>query len=104
MHLLIDDVRDLPGMDIICRTAVAGIKAVKQLSPTHLYIDHDLGTDSINGYQVIMQLLEAKKCPIHVQVVSSNPVGVKNISAALIDAGFLVALDGRNFKKEKELK
>lgn len=99
MHLLIDDIRDLQGMDIICRTADAGIKAVKQLSPSHLYIDHDLGADSINGYQLIVKLLEAKKCPTHVQIVSSNPVGVKNIGAALIDAGFMPSLDGRNFRK-----
>ncbi len=78
MHLLIDNFRDLPGIDIICRTADAGIVAVKQLNPTHLYIDHDLGC-TLNGYQVITMLLEAKKCPKN---VSDNPVGVNNIARA----------------------
>lgn len=100
MHVLIDDVRDLEGMDIICRTASAGMRVCCFFGNdiTHLYIDHDLG-ESKNGYEVIKTLLSAGFCPPYVQIVSSNPVGVKNIGAALLNAGYIMSLNKMEFTK-----
>ena len=98
MHVLIDDFRDLPGMDIICRTADAGIALLTAMPVTNLYIDHDLGC-TLNGYQVVVVLLRNNKCPRNIQIVSDNSVGVQNITRALINAGYVVTLDGRNFFK-----
>ena len=103
MHVLIDDFRDLTGMDIICRTPEAGLEVVSMLRPSHLYIDHDLGCE-LDGYQVIIGLLRNNKCPRNVQIVSDNPVGVQNISRALVACGYVVAMNGRNFYKPPKVK
>jgi hypothetical protein len=97
-HLLIDDVRNLPGMDIICRNYSSGLGVCYYFHDIDkLYIDHDLGEEK-NGYQLIVELLDNGYCPKKVQIVSSNPVGVKNISEALIDAGYTKSLNGRDFE------
>lgn len=99
MYLLIDDVRDLEGMDIICRTAEAGIMIAKQCHITHLYLDHDLGCECLTGYDVINELIDAKCYIPYVQIVSSNPVGAMYIGAALVGAGYEASLNKREFTK-----
>ena len=100
LHVLIDDIRNIQGMDIICRNASSGIRTCYYFNNiSHLYIDHDLGDETRSGYDVIIELLKCGYCPNNVQIVSSNPVGVKNIAAALIDYGYKAALNGIDFKK-----
>lgn len=103
IYILVDDVRDLSGMDIICRTGEAGYEVLGHYLPTkvHLYIDHDLGI-GMTGYQLIRKLLEMEKCPHRIQIVSSNPVGVANIGAALTNAGYSKALNGRDYDLRTE--
>ena len=99
MWLMIDDVRNL-GCELEARTAIAGMQLLQTYAGQLecLCIDHDLGPDQLNGYQIIMWALEHDFAPPHVQIVSSNPVGRKNISAALEAAGYATK-DGINFYK-----
>lgn len=87
LHLLIDDLREV-GQDIVARTPHEGKLALQAHPVTHLYIDHDLGLDTNgneydNGYKVICWAIENECLPPFVQIVSSNPVGRRNIEAAL---------------------
>jgi hypothetical protein len=99
--LLIDDMREIEA-DVIARTFEAGIKALKLLGPFEtLYLDHDLGevdetsgSESwvtvdgqklpMNGYG-IMCFLEANPhlLPEKITIVSSNPVGRKNMQIVI---------------------
>jgi hypothetical protein len=97
MWLLIDDVRNL-GCDITCRTGSEGLWTLKELHGQIdvLCIDHDLGIDSISGYDVISEAVRYGLLPPRVQIVSSNPVGVQRIANVLKDEGY-TTVDGRNF-------
>ena len=86
-HLLIDDLRALE-MDQIARTGEAGLRALRSSPVTHLYMDHDLGDDTTDGYRVLMQALEEGICPPNVFLVTSNPVGRQNMVAALENHGY----------------
>lgn len=92
-HLLIDDIRSV-GEDLVARTPEEGKRALLGCPVTHLYIDHDLGLDAHgneydNGYKVICWAIERGCLPRYVQIVSSNPVGRKNIEAALRQEGYV---------------
>lgn len=104
LHLLIDDIRNV-GEDIVCRTPGGGKICLETQPVSHLYIDHDLGPDLDgneyeNGYKVVCWALENDCCPPHVQIVSSNPVGRKNIEAALQQAGYVLRGDRKYWVKE----
>lgn len=101
-HLLIDDIRNV-GEDLVARTPEDGKRALLGCPVTHLYIDHDLGLDSNgveydNGYKVICWAIERGCLPQHVQIVSSNPVGRKNIEAALQFEGYV--FKGKYWEKD----
>lgn len=87
--LLIDDVRDIPA-DVVCRTFEEGLKALKEGGWHSLYLDHDLGdAKDRTGYDIIKYVEEHPELrPGQVIIVSANPVGVKNISAALRAMGY----------------
>ena len=92
IHLLIDDMRSV-GEDVVARTPHEGKEILQNLEVTHLYIDHDLGPDLDgneyeNGYKVICWAIENGCLPPNIQIVSSNPVGRKNIEAALNQEGY----------------
>lgn len=91
MKILIDDFRDIPGMDIILRNSDAVYTMVKGIIDlrvdVELYMDHDLGENSDDGCIVIRNLLSYNFRPEFVSIVSSNPVGRDNIAHALIDTG-----------------
>ena len=55
---------------------------------TTLYLDHDLGENSINGYDVACKALALNIMPMTVILVTSNPVGRDNIIAALKEHGY----------------
>lgn len=88
MTLLIDDLKDLPA-DVIARTYDAGIAILKNMHITHLKLDHDLGLNSKTGYDVVL-ILEQEfyangigHLPATIELVSYNPIGIKNMTAAL---------------------
>lgn len=99
--LLIDDERNL-NCDVICRTGELGVEYLRAFHKDVecLVLDHDLGS-GIDGYQVITIAIEENVVPDEVQIVSSNPVGVKRIGDALISAGYSASPDRRFFRKNR---
>ena len=101
-HLLIDDMRNL-NADVIARTYEHGIMCLLGLHVTHLYLDHDLA-DEKTGYDLLKYMFNHAekdylvKMPRFIQLVTSNPVGLKNMSNFLTSNGYTTK-DGRNFYK-----
>lgn len=87
MKVWVDDVRPMPpDFDIWLRNADAAIRTLRTGGVTHMSLDHDLGEEK-TGYDIAKFIEEAayKKllAPMTVVVHSANPVGRKNIMAAL---------------------
>ncbi len=96
MWLLIDDERNL-NTEAVARTAEAGKKLLTLGGWSVVCFDHDLGCEE-SGYDVIVWALERGLLPLHVQIVTANPVGRKNMASALVSYGY-VTKDGSNFTK-----
>ena len=96
MWLLIDDCRDL-NCEVIARTPNAGKKLLALGGWECVCFDHDLGTNE-SGYDVLKWASAANFLPDRVQLVTSNPVGRKNMKNLLLDNGFKTK-DGFNFKR-----
>jgi len=94
MWLLIDDERNL-NTEAVARTAEAGRKLLAVGGWTCVCFDHDLGGPE-TGYDVLVWGLEGGHIPSRVQLVTSNPVGRRNMRAALEAAGYATR-DGTNF-------
>jgi hypothetical protein len=101
--ILIDDMRDdsgqcnLPRMDLIIRNPRAYdlVKPLLKANAFVLYSDHDLGLTPDShyertGYQILMDMFQSGIYPIIVHVITANPVGRKNIEAALRSEGYSV--------------
>jgi hypothetical protein len=95
--LLIGDVRNL-NCDETQRTFDSGLEALRRERWATLCIDHDLGEkeERKNGYQIINVAIEEGILPPHVQIVASNPAGMRNIQRALLSVGY-DSRDGRNY-------
>ena len=87
LTLLIDDLRDI-DVDVIARNGKAGLVILDLIRVDVLYLDHDLGPDSISGYTVAMKALDLDIMPPTVILVTSNPVGRDNIIAGLKQFGY----------------
>lgn len=100
MWLLIDDLRN-GNFDVIARTPEAA-KDLLCYVPTWecVCFDHDLGDNVENGYRVMCWALDRGFLPEHVQLVTSNPVGRKNMGAALEAAGYISRDGGTNWRRE----
>lgn len=94
MWLLIDDKRDL-NTEAIARTAEAGRKLLEAGGWDCVCFDHDLGGEE-SGYDVMKWGLERGYMPESVQLVTSNPVGRRNMKDILESAGYVIK-DGINF-------
>jgi hypothetical protein len=94
--LLIDDMRSenhlrdvgmviMPTM--VARTYEDAIYALTKLGPFDLvYLDHDLGDDDMDktGYSIMCFLEEnTQYLPGQIEIVSSNPVGRKNMKVVI---------------------
>lgn len=101
LKIMIDDTRDdnyrynLPKMDLIIRDnkALDFIKPRLKCVDIVLFLDHDLGmTEDArlekDGYHILMDLFRDGIYPIMVRVITSNPVGRKNIESALRSEGY----------------
>jgi len=108
--LAIDDVRDFSFTDVLCRTYEEGVKALAYNGPwDELYLDHDLGAvkrsydDSgreQTGYTIACFLEQHPSlAPNKIIIVTSNPVGLKNISDAL--SKIMKKVDSRTWEKYK---
>lgn len=94
--LLIDDVRDLPAT-FVARTYEEGRWQLLNAQWDVLLIDHDLGGVK-TGYDIAKLIEELPHLrPAQVTIVSSSPVGVRNIAAALEGIYRKVSPDGRTF-------
>jgi uncharacterized protein YebE (UPF0316 family) len=92
MKIWLDDIRQMPlGYDVWAKSSKEAIQYLKTGDVTVMSFDHDLG-DEINGtgYGVARWIEIAAFNNIIHRVVwhihSANPVGRKNIEAALINA------------------
>lgn len=103
MRLLIDDLKNLDGVDVIARDITTGIKILGSLSITTLYLDHDIGEVeevvgplNIDGLSVprngqgVLQWLAAfpDKAPLNIVLVTLNPVGRKRMEQLLHDMSY----------------
>lgn len=89
-HILIDDVRNLNGMDIIIRTPEAAVEFLNNTDTTghFVYTDNDLAVDGMEGYQILRLLLEFGQRPKKVVLVTSNPVAKQTMRNDLLDLGY----------------
>lgn len=89
-HILIDDVRNLHGMDIIIRTPEAAVEFLNKTDTTghFVYFDNDLAPNGKEGYQILRLLLEFGQRPKKVVLVTSNPVAKQIMRNDLLDLGY----------------
>jgi hypothetical protein len=82
--LLIDDFRPIEA-DVVAKTYDEGIAALVQGPWDLLLLDHDLGEDPPKDGYGIMKWLEINQqyLPRMIQLVTSNPVGRKNMERVL---------------------
>lgn len=82
--LLIDDCRDLASATVVARNSQEGIAILEKLGHFEiLMLDHDLGYASHgSGYDVACWLeANPQYLPDSIELVTSNPVGRKNMAA-----------------------
>ena len=96
MWLIIDDTREL-NCEAIARTAEAAKQLLKRNCWECVCFDHDLG-EGESGYDVMRWMFDMKIYPDHIQIVTSNPVGSKNMTSLLEEHKY-VSKDGYNFYK-----
>lgn len=89
-HILIDDARNLHGMDITIRTPEAAVEFLNKTDTTghFVYMDNDLAIDGMEGYQILRLLLEFGQRPKKVVLVTSNPVAKQTMRNDLLDLGY----------------
>lgn len=91
LHILIDDIRNLQGMDIIIRTPLAASSFLESFDTTGhvLYMDNDLGENlTVEGKDILATLLMNCQLPKKVVLVTSNPVAANHMRASLLEYGY----------------
>jgi len=88
-RIWLDDIRTMPNnFDIWCKTGEEALKYIDSNSVSFISFDHDLGENSITGYDVAKRIEELAVNnlidKLEWQVHSANPVGAKNIELAMI--------------------
>ena len=83
MKIFVDDIREAPkNYDKVFRTGEAFIEWLK-LNPntpiTLLTLDHDLGENVMNGYELVKTFVEMPNHIICLQFHTDNLVGLKNM-------------------------
>lgn len=73
MKVLIDDIRDIEDMDIICRNSTAGKAVLELFDIDELYLDNDLG-ETVEGYQILQWAANHGLVPEKVVLVTANPI------------------------------
>jgi hypothetical protein len=90
MRLYLDDLRDLPpGFDLAVRSADEALALLRTGRVTFLSFDHDLGTEATGdtvARWIEQAAFEGTLAPLGWTVHSANPVGRRNIEAALRNA------------------
>ena len=72
--LLVDDVRNIPGVDRVARTYDEAVQAIVNEGPWKcIMFDHDLGEER-NGYDLMCMLeREPKLIPDNIMIITQNP-------------------------------
>jgi len=91
MKVWLDDVRPKPPeFDVWIKNAERAIQLLRIGGITHISLDHDLGDGKKTGYDVARFIEESAHnktlAPLRVSVHTDNPVGRKNMAAALTRA------------------
>lgn len=85
LHVLIDDIREIDGIDIVCRTVEHALQVLKSEPVTHLYLDNDLGLDQpMEGIHILMWAVEHEVVPDNVYLVTANPIAKKRMEDVLM--------------------
>jgi len=102
MWVIVDDEREL-DCDVIIRSPYAAVRTIEALKGQIecLVMDHDLGDDDINGYEILGMLDIKDLLPDHVQICTANPAGRKNMYGVLNGAGFKMQNEGDFFREKK---
>jgi len=70
--VFMDDVRESPGDHHLVRTAEDCIAILKTDLPlNHLSLDHDLGSDQKNGFEVVQYMIDHRRYAERITSVSS---------------------------------
>lgn len=89
VYIFLDDIRDPPPDAVLCRTAEEALNSLASGLVTRISFDHDLGTE-LTGYDVAKKIEEwvaEGRIPLPLWAVhSANPVGRRNIEAAMRSA------------------
>lgn len=99
MWLLIDDMRDGYGCDVIARTPEAAQACLDMKMWDAAIFDHDLGDAHKSGYDVMKEALNRHTLPRQIQLVTSNPVGRDNMIALLKANGYVLYTDNVSWIK-----
>lgn len=97
IKFLLDDMRDL-NCDIICRSYDMAmlVKDNFNWSEVELLLDHDLADENTperTGLTFLRTLLQEEQMPAKIYIVTSNPVGHRNIIAELEADGWYEPVD-----------
>ncbi|GAK09063.1 cyclic-phosphate processing receiver domain-containing protein [Geomicrobium sp. JCM 19038] len=85
--VFMDDVRESPGDHHLVRTAEDCIAILKTDLPlNHLSLDHDLGTDQKNGFEVVQYMIDHRRYAERITVHSANAPAGKRMYDALTEA------------------
>lgn len=88
MKVYLDDIRKAPDDSwVVVKSAIECIEKLQSGKVRELSLDHDLGKNVLTGYdvckwierEVVLHKFRAPKIKIH----SANPVGRKNMEAAI---------------------
>ncbi|MFB4164195.1 cyclic-phosphate processing receiver domain-containing protein [Alteribacillus sp. JSM 102045] len=86
-NIFLDDVRPSPDDHILVTTAEDCILMLQENKPvSHLSLDHDLGSNNKNGFEVVLYLLENKQFPERITIHSANAPAGKKMYNHLLDA------------------
>lgn len=90
LNILIDDIRNLPKMSIICRTVLSALEIADTLGFTgsYLFMDSDLGDLEVQGRDILDHILFLGQRPLKVILVTSNPVDAEYMRGTLLYYGY----------------
>ncbi|MGY4689938.1 cyclic-phosphate processing receiver domain-containing protein [Salibacterium sp. K-3] len=85
-NIFLDDVRPGPEDHILVKTAEECILLLQDDKPvSHLSLDHDLGSNRANGFEVVLYLLESNQFPDRITIHSANAVAGKKMYQHLLE-------------------
>jgi len=102
MEVLIDDVRDGIGWDLVARNAKTAEAVLIKFEGliSLLGMDHDLGIGK-TGHDVMKWAISCGKLPKQVCIVSGNAVGYDNMKHTLLDNGYVKEQDSNVYVKKE---